>query len=83
MQKTREIPAVLASKLPEGKTFCIGPEHPFSWWAEHSPDGECPHCGGQCDPTNDCGVHPEGCRFGGAGTGFWLISEGCLLFHGE
>lgn len=83
MHRTQEVPAGLAARLPPEKTFRIGPEHPWPWWAEHAPDGDCPYCGGQCDLENDCGTHPEGCQFGGSGAGFWLIAEGCPLFHGE
>jgi hypothetical protein len=59
----------------------LGPEHPRSWWDENNKDGDCPDCGGQCSP--ECGKHPAGCFFGGLGGGYWMIAEGCQLFHGE
>lgn len=42
--------------------------------------GDCPECGGQCAP--ECGTHPLGCIFGGPGTGYWMIADGCELDHG-
>lgn len=60
----------------------IGPSHPTSWWCERSPDGDCPECGGQCD-GDECGRHKAGCVFGGFSEGYWLIADGCPLFHGE
>ena len=60
----------------------LGPEHTNEWWAEHNPAGQCRECGGQCD-GDDCGRHRAGCRFGGFSLGYWIIAEGCPLFHGE
>lgn len=58
----------------------IGPER-RGWAAEPTP-GDCPDCGLQCAP--ECGVHPVGCFYGGGSTetGYWLIADGCGLFHG-
>jgi hypothetical protein len=45
--------------------------------------GTCADCGGQCDGP-DCGLHAEGCIFGGPpGGDYWLIAEGCPLDHAE
>lgn len=60
----------------------FGPEHPYDWWEKNSPPGECQECGGQCD-GGDCGIHAAGCVFGGFSQGYWMIAEGCPLFHGE
>jgi hypothetical protein len=65
----------------ETKLLRIGPAHPCSWWEEHSPKGDCRECGGQCDGL-ECGLHVAGCIFGGL-VPYWLIAEGCKLFHGE
>ena len=67
--------------MSEPMPMRIGPEHFSSWWKQHDPDGDCPECGGQCDP--ECGKHPAGCIFGGFSKTYWLIVEGCPLFHGE
>lgn len=64
------------------RTLKIGPAYSPSWWDEHSPKGDCTGCGGQCDGP-DCGLHAAGCIFGGLGNLFWLIADGCPLFHGE
>lgn len=39
----------------------------------------------QCGCTPDCGLHPNGCIYGGfsAHTGYWLIAEVCELPHPE
>ncbi len=52
-------------------------------WKKEGPKGACPECGGQCEP--ECGIHPMGCTFGGFSeqTSFWMIVEGCDLYHGE
>jgi hypothetical protein len=47
---------------------------------DDAPPGDCPDCGGQCDP--ECGMHPRGCVYGGFSRGYWLIAEGCDLWHG-
>jgi len=60
----------------------IGPGHPWDWWEANQPAGNCKHCGGQCNGA-DCGLHEAGCMFGGFGEKFWMIAEGCPLFHGE
>lgn len=65
----------------EGKTLRIGPAHPCAWWDEHSPKGDCAGCAGQCDGP-ECGLHAAGCIFGGPDP-YWLIADGCPLFHGE
>lgn len=49
-------------------------------WVGEEPKGECAHCGGQCAP--ECGLHPIGCVYGGL-EGYWLIVDGCPLYHGE
>jgi hypothetical protein len=51
-----------------------------SEWTREPTTGDCPECGGQCAP--ECGRHPLGCIFGGH-DGYWMIAEGCKLFHGE
>ena len=62
----------------------LGDEHPLSWWIKNWPTtGTCSRCGGECDGT-DCGLHAAGCVFGGPDNGvYWLIAEGCPLWHGE
>jgi hypothetical protein len=64
------------------RSLMIGPEHPGAWWDEHSPEGDCRKCGGECD-GDDCGLHSAGCIFGGFSYGYWLIADGCPRFHGE
>lgn len=32
-----------------------------------------------CSP--ECGLHPQGCSWGGFGVGYWLVVEGCELEH--
>ena len=61
------------------RTLRIGPEI-----RDHSqePKGSCDECGGQCD-GNECGLHAAGCVYGGFGYGYWLIAEGCPLWHGD
>ena len=68
--------------MNEAKQMRLGPQHSDEWWDKHNPDGNCQHCGGQCD-GHDCGTHADGCIFGGFGGGYWMIVEGCPLFHGE
>lgn len=53
-------------------------------WVGDEPQGDCQHCGGQCDPS-DCGTHPAGCIYGGFSeqTSYWMIVDGCDLYHGE
>jgi hypothetical protein len=58
----------------------IGPVE--SEWPHERPDGDCKECGGQCD-GGDCGLHAAGCMYGGFGEGYWLIADGCPLWHGE
>lgn len=61
----------------------MGPEHPLQWWLDRWPSGICQSCGGQCD-GGECGLHAAGCVFGGPNGGaYWLIAEGCDLWHGE
>ncbi len=45
--------------------------------------GDCQDCGGQCSPA--CGEDPLGCVYGGVTVdrAFWLIADGCELYHGE
>lgn len=50
-------------------------------WGRELSKGSCQLCGGQCSP--ECGTHPNGCTYGGFGFGYWLISDGCELDHGE
>lgn len=59
----------------------IGPE--YKDWKTKGVKGDCPECGGQCSP--ECGLHPAGCVYGGftEETSYWIIVEGCNLFHGE
>jgi hypothetical protein len=59
----------------------IGPE--VRNWVGKEPKGDCSVCGGQCSPA--CGFHPAGCVFGGFSnsTSYWMIAEGCNLYHGE
>ena len=59
----------------------IGPEMSSSEWNAKNPKGGCKECGGQCAP--ECGRHPKGCVFGGFSYRYWLIAEGCELYHGE
>lgn len=68
--------------MNETKTMRIGPSYPSSYWEEHTPKGNCQNCGGECDGY-DCGTHRMGCIYGGFGEGYWLIAEGCPLYHGE
>jgi hypothetical protein len=49
--------------------------------ANKRPQGDCPDCGGECSP--ECGKHPLGCFYGGMPSGWWMIAEGCELYHGE
>lgn len=63
------------------KKMRLGPERPGAYWQANGPDGGCPDCGGQCAP--ECGRHPAGCVFGGFALGYWMIVDGCQLFHGE
>jgi len=51
-------------------------------WVDEQPDGNCPECGGQCEP--ECGKHPMGCVYGGFTneTSYWMIVDGCKLYHG-
>ena len=65
------------------QTMRIGPARSVAYWETQDVPGDCPHCGGQCDPDQDCGIHPLGCFFGGGAEPYWLIAEGCTLFHGE
>jgi hypothetical protein len=64
------------------RTLVIGPEHPVSWWDEHTPKGDCEMCGGDCD-GDDCGLHAAGCVFGGFSYGYWMFDPECPRFHGE
>lgn len=69
--------------MTEQGVMTIGPEYPLSWWADRWPLGDCPGCGGQCD-GEVCGLHASGCVFGGPDSGvYWLIADGCPLWHGE
>lgn len=68
--------------MSDVKAMRLGPQHPSEWWQAHTPDGDCKQCGGQCG-FKDCGIHPAGCLFGGFGEGYWMIVDGCPLFHGE
>lgn len=53
-------------------------------WARDEPPGDCAECGGECDGA-ECGLHAAGCVYGGftQATGYWLIADGCPLYHGE
>lgn len=61
----------------------IGPVRK-DWPVLPEPRGNCRVCGGQCDGA-DCGLHAAGCVYGGftSETAYWLIAEGCPLYHGE
>ena len=52
-------------------------------WNGEEPKGNCSNCGGQCG--DECGIHPMGCIYGGftEQTSYWLIVDGCSLYHGE
>lgn len=65
----------MAVKPDNPRSMRIGPIHP---------KGDCKTCGGQCD-GDDCGLHAAGCVYGGfsESTSYWLIVEGCPLYHGE
>lgn len=67
--------------MKDYKKFTIGPM--VKEWKNNPPKGDCPECGSQCSPT--CGMHPNGCIFGGftEQTSYWLIADGCELYHGE
>ncbi len=69
--------------ITRGRDMRFGPERNSAYWDERSPKGDCPQCGGQCDPAQDCGIHPAGCIFGGLAYGYWMIVDGCPCFHGE
>lgn len=53
-------------------------------WKGPEPKGDCEHCGGQCDGP-ECGLHAAGCIYGGPAEGeeYWMIVDGCELYHGE
>ena len=54
-------------------------------WPHAAPKtGCCQDCGEDCD-GDECGLHAAGCIFGGftRQTAYWLIAEGCPLYHGE
>ena len=67
--------------MPEDvKPMRIGPL--TRGWSPPEGQGDCPDCGGQCD--DGCGRHKAGCLFGGIlFRGYWLIADGCPLYHGE
>lgn len=64
------------------KYLRIGPLRKY--WPKDEPKGDCKHYKGECDGT-DCGLHKAGCIYGGftSQTSYWLIAEGCPLYHGE
>jgi hypothetical protein len=53
-------------------------------WPHAPSSGDCLECGGECD-GGECGLHRAGCVYGGftPDTCYWLIVNGCSLYHGE
>lgn len=53
-------------------------------WPHDGIQGDCKECGLQCD-GDECGLHKSGCVYGGFTdeTSYWMIVEGCPLYHGE
>lgn len=68
--------------MPEAKLMRLGPLR--MEWPHDPPNGACAECGSDCD-GEECGLHVAGCIYGGPTeqTAYWLIAEGCPLYHGE